>query len=427
MKEDALYLGIDVSKGIAMTHVKRGTAELSVAMIGSKFMGRAHSNAWSQAGKFFDLPMKIRMHAVCARDAKATRAFAARWGWANWSTDWESVVEDDAIELVDVATPNSIHAEQAIAALEAGKHVACEKPLAGTIDDARAMLAAAKKVKRKGVRTFVWYNYRRCPAVALAHQLVREGRLGRIYHVRAAYLQDWGGPDTPLLWRFRKDAAGSGAHGDLNAHIIDMARFITGDAVTEVVGAIAETFIKKREIIEEARGALRQSGRGGRKKAVKRYGRSTVDDCVLFLARFNGGATGSFEATRLAAGNKNRNMIEINGESGSIKFDFERMNELKYYDAREGSDAAMRGWTTIMCTSAAGNHPYSHAWWPDAHVLGYEHGFVNEAADIVSVLGGGEAEVPLPDFEDAFETHLVLEAAMVSAREKRNVMIRELR
>lgn len=416
-----------MKKGIVMARGKRGGTELNVAMIGSKFMGRAHSNAWSQAGKFFDLPMRIRMHTVCAREANATEAFAARWGWANWSSNWESVVKNDDVDLVDVATPNSVHAEQAIGSLEAGKHVACEKPLAGTLHDARAMVAAAKKVKRKGVRTFVWYNYRRCPAVALAHRLVQEGRLGRIYHVRAAYLQDWGGPDTPLLWRFRKDEAGSGAHGDLNAHLIDMARFITGNEITEVVGSIAETFIKKREIIEEARGTLRQSARSGKKKRGKRYGRSTVDDCVLFLARFKGGAVGSFEATRLAAGNKNRNMIEINGEFGSIKFDFERMNELKYYDASSGSDAATQGWTTIMCTSAAGNHPYSHAWWPDAHVLGYEHGFVNEAADIVRMLGGGEAEVPLPDFEDAFETQLVLEAAMVSAREKRSVFIRELR
>src|SRR5690606_29467273 len=215
--------------------------------------------------------------------------------------DYRAMLEDETIELIDIGTPNHVHMEQAMAALEAGKHVACEKPLAGTIDDARAMRDAARRVQRKNQLTFVWYNYRRCPAVALAHQLVKEGRLGRIYHVRAAYLQDWGGPETPLLWRFQGNMAGSGAHGDLNAHIIDMARFITGDEVVEVTGAIEETFIKERETIAAAGGEI--SGKGA-KRSGKKKGKSTGDDCVLFLARFKEGAVATFEATRLATGNQ---------------------------------------------------------------------------------------------------------------------------
>ncbi len=390
-----------------------------VGLIGTKFMGRAHSNAWLNVSRFFDLPRAVEMHAVCGRDRIETPAFARRWGWTNSMTDWRQLVADGQVNLIDVGTPNDVHAEQSIAALEAGLNVACEKPLAGTLAEARQMRDAARKAKK--CQTFVWFNYRRCPAVALAHNLVARGRLGRIYHVRAAYLQEWGGPDTPLVWRFKGDVAGSGAHGDLNAHIIDMARFITGDEVTEVVGSIEETFIKQRVIPGETGAAIKGSaGKGGK----KRMGRSTVDDAVLFLARFKGGAVASFEATRLATGNKNRNTIEINGDRGALRFNFERMNELEFYDAT--SDATTRGWTTIMCTDAA-KHPYAAAWWPDAHVLGYEHGFVNQAADIVRMLAGKKPEVPMPDFEDAYRTQCVLEAAIVSAREKRQVAISEFK
>jgi predicted dehydrogenase len=305
-----------------------------------------------------------------------------------------------------------------IAALEAGRHVACEKPLAGTIADARAMRDAARKAARKGVRTFVWFNYRRCPAVALAHQLVKEGRLGRIFHVRASYLQDWGGPSTPLLWRFQGKLAGSGAHGDLNAHIIDMARFVTGEEVTEVVGALEETFVKERDLVEASGGAI--SGKGAKRAARgRRRGKSTVDDAVLFLARMSGGGVASFEATRLATGNLNRNQIEVNGEKGSLKFDFERMNELEWWD--HTLPARMRGWTRIMCTDAG--HPYAGNYWPAAHVLGYEHGFVSQAADIVMALGRKRPVVPIPDFADAYETQRVLDAAVQCARTRRPVRV----
>jgi len=398
---------------------------LHIALIGARFMGRAHSNAWSQAGRFFELPRLVALHTVAGRDAAALEAFAARWGWLRWTTRWQELADDPSIDLVDIGTPNDLHKDQALLMLAAGKHVACEKPLAGTLADARAMAAAARTARGK---TFVWFNYRRCPAVALAHQLVREGRLGRLYHLRAQYLQSWGGPQTPRVWRFQKKRAGSGAHGDLNAHIVDMARFLTGEEITEVHGAVARTFITERVLPAPEAGALAgarrsasgvaRAGRRVAKAGTRRpaTGRSDVDDAVLFLASLEGGATASFEATRLAHGHQNRNGIELNGEHGSLRFDFEDMNVLSYLDARESPRTA--GWRRIMCTNAAGGHPYAGAWWPDAHVLGYEHGFTNMAADIVSVLCRKQPVVPLPDFADAYETQRVLEAALLSARER---------
>lgn len=385
--------------------------QINVALIGSKFMGRAHSNSYLKVAKFFNLPAEPVMHTVAARHEEDLVEFANRWGWRNFTTDWRLAVGNPEIDLVDIGTPNHLHKEHAVAALQMGKHVACEKPLAGTLDDARAMRREARK--RPKQKTFVWYNYRRCPAVALAHQMIKAGKLGRIYHVRAAYLQSWGGPDTPLLWRFQKKYAGSGAHGDLNAHIIDMARFLTGDEISEVTGAIEETFIRQRNIIKDSAGgeiAGAGSGRG------KKKGRSTVDDCVLFLARFKRGAVASFEATRLATGDKNRNRIEIHGEKGALRFDFERMNELQWYDAT--LSGSIQGWSTINVTRGNDNHPYVAAWWPEAHILGYEHGFVNMAADMMKVLSGHKPLVPLPDFNDAYQTQRVLHAALESARHR---------
>ena len=386
---------------------------INIALIGSKFMGRAHSNAWMSVNKFFDLPRDAIMHTLCAKNTKQTSAFAKKWGWANSTTSFSDIINDDEIDLVDIGTPNFVHADQAIAALEASKHVACEKPLAGTLDDARKMRDAARKAKRKGIQTFVWFNYRRCPAVAFAHKIVQKGKLGKIYHVRAKYLQDWGGPQTPLSWRFDSKLAGSGAHGDLNAHIIDMARFITGDEIVEVSGAVAETFVKEREIV----------GEGG-SRSRKRLGKSTVDDCVLFLTRFKSGAIGSFEATRLATGNQNANQIEINGEKGAIKFNFERMNELQWWD--NTIDSSLRGWSRIMCTNA-GDHPYIDAYWPPAHLIGYEHGFTSQAADIIRMLAGKKPIVPMPDFEDAYQTQRILHAAMISAKQRQAVRMSEVK
>lgn len=391
---------------------------INVALLGSKFMGRAHSNAWSKVAHFFDTDPRPVMHTVAGRNAEELATFASQWGWANASIDWRAVVSEPEIGLVDIGTPNNVHAEQAIAALEAGKHVACEKPLAGTLADAEAMAAAAASATGQ---TFVWYNYRRVPAVALAHQLVRSGAIGRVYHARACYLQSWGGPDTPLLWRFQGDIAGSGAHGDLNAHIIDAVRFVTGEEITTVEGAIEHTFIEEREILDGGAGG-EIGGSGAATAGAK--GQSTVDDAVMFLARLSGGGIASFEASRLATGYHNANRFEIHGERGALRFDFERMNELDFYDA--SGDGQTAGWTTIDVTRGGDGHPYVDAWWPDSHGLGYEHAFVNQAADILTMIGGGAPVVPMPDFADALKTQKVLHAAIESARHRSPVTISDL-
>ena len=272
---------------------------INIALIGSKFMGRTHSNAYLKVHRFFDLPRRPVMHTLAARDPEDTRQFAQRWGWESHSTDWKATVENSEIDLVDIGVPNDKHRDMAIAALEAGRHVACEKPLADNLDSAREMFEAARR--HPDQQTFVWYNYRRCPALAFAHQLVKSGKLGRLYHVRCFYLQDWAGPDTPMLWRFQGDVAGSGSLGDLCAHSIDSARFVTGEEISEVSGAILETFIKERPVLEGGGGEI--SGRGA--KTSQKKARSTVDDAVLFTARFTGGAVATFEATRLSTGDKN--------------------------------------------------------------------------------------------------------------------------
>ncbi|MEA1951424.1 MAG: Gfo/Idh/MocA family oxidoreductase [Planctomycetota bacterium] len=391
--------------------------KVNVALIGQGFMGRTHSNAWGQVTKFFDPPVRPVMHTVFGQEEENPRAFADNWGWQNASTDWPTLVAAPEIDLVDVVTPTYLHADVAKAALAAGKHCASEKPVAATLDGAREMAAAAKAA---GVKTFVFYNYRRCPAVALAHQLVAEGRLGRIRHVRATYLQDWAGEDTPLMWRFKKELCGSGAHGDLNAHIIDMTRFVTGEEITEVAGAISETFIKRRKLLAGTVGGQITAGL----KSSDEEGDVTVDDTVLFLARFSGGAVASFEAARQATGNQNHNTFEINGTKGSLKFNFERMNELEFYDAT--APRVVQGWTTIMCTHGA-DHPYVANWWPDAHLIGYEHGFTNQVYDMMRVLGGEEPTVPIPDFEDAYQTQRVIEAASIAAEERRAVDMGEVK
>ena len=307
----------------------------------------------------------------------------------------------------------------AVAALEAGKHVVCEKPLAATLADARQMRDAARKAKKCGA--WVCYTYRRVPAVALAHRIVRERDLGPLYHIRAVYLQGWASsPDIPLIWRFDKEAAGSGAHGDLGAHIVDMARFITGDEFAEVTGAISHTFIKERVIPTATAGAGIASGvKGGGK-----LGRVLVDDAVLFLARMKSGAVASFESTRFATGDENKNGIEVNFEKGSLRFDFEDLNNLYFFDAT--LPRKLQGWTKIQA-SVPGEHPYAEAWWPTAHPLGYEHTFINQTYDMLQVLAGKKPVVPLADFDDAYETQRVLEAAMVAAKNRCAVKMSEIK
>lgn len=391
---------------------------INVCLIGQKFMGRAHSNAYLKAAKFFDLPAEPVMDTIVARNLPELEKFAKRWGWKHATVDWKAAISDPSIDLVDVTTPNNKHREFVLAALAAGKHVACEKPLAATLEDARIMRDAAKRAKKS--KTFVWYSYRRVPAVALAHRLVKEGRIGRIYHVRAYYLQDWAAPGVPLVWRFSKEQAGSGSHGDLGAHIIDMARFVTGEEMTEVIGAAQDTFIKERTLIDaKAEGGI--SGATG--SSVGKKGKVNVDDQTTFIARMKGGAIATFEATRFATGYHNKNGLEIHGEKGAIRFNFEDMPYLDFFD--RSIDSKVAGWTRIP-VSRAPEHPYAAAWWPTAHHQGYEHTFINMAADICRVLGGEKPEIPIPDFEDAYKTQQVLEAATISASERRAVKISEL-
>jgi predicted dehydrogenase len=396
---------------------------LNVALIGSKFMGRTHSNAYLKVNKFFALPRQVVMHTIAARNAQELEAFAQRWGWCQATTQWRDLCSHDEIDLIDIGVPNNMHRDMALAAIEAGKHVACEKPLADSLDSARVMRDAARKAKRK-LKTFVWYNYRRCPALALAHQLVQAGKIGRIHHVRGFYLQDWAGPDTPMLWRFQGDVAGSGSLGDLCAHSIDAARFVTGEEFTEVSGAYLETFVKERKVLSGGGGAGGEISGGGAATAHKKA-KSTVDDAVVFTARLKGGALATFEATRLSTGDKNANKLEVHGERGAIRFNFERMCELEWYDAT--LDPKLQGWSTLNVSNGNVGHPYADAWWPAAHAIGYEHSFVNQAADMIRAIAGEKPLTPLPDFEDAYETQRVLAAVTLSAKHRAPVKLAEVK
>jgi predicted dehydrogenase len=362
------------------------TNEIGVGLVGYKFMGRAHSNAYRQVGRFFDLELSPRMRAICGREEEAVRSAAATLGWEGYETDYRRLLERDDIDLVDISTPSNTHHEIAIAALEAGKHVLCEKPLANTLDEAHEMLEAAR---RAGKINIVCFNYRRAPAVQLAKKLLEEGRLGEIRHWRAVYLQDWIlDPDFPLAWRLRKEIAGSGALGDLGAHLVDLAHFLVGP-IEKVVGT-SETFIKERPL-EEAPGS-------------SKMGKVTVDDAAAFLVRFENGAMGTFEVTRLAPGRKNHNSFEINGSKGSLIFDLERMNELQVYVVDDPPEA--RGFRTVMVTEP--EHPYMEAWWPPGHIIGYEHTFVHTVKDLLEGIAAGKN--PPPTFEDGYRCQAVLDA-----------------
>jgi predicted dehydrogenase len=374
---------------------------LGVGMVGYAFMGAVHSQAWRTAGRFFDLPLAPAMTALCGRDQGAVTAAAEKMGWASVETDWKQLITRDDVGLVDICTPGDSHAEIAIAALEAGKHVLCEKPLANTVAEAAAMADAAAAAEARGVRSMVAFNYRRVPAVALARQLVEEGRIGTVRHVRAQYLQDWiVDPEFPLVWRLRKEKAGSGALGDIGAHIIDAAQFVAGSTITGVSG-LTETFVTERPLPDASSGLAASGGTGS--------GEVTVDDAALFLARFESGALGSFEATRFATGRKNAMRLEVNGSVGSLAFDFESMNELAFYDGSE--DAATAGFRRILVTEPS--HPYADAWWPPGHGLGYEHTFTHEVVDLVTAIGADRS--PRPSFADGLQVQQVLAAVEQSA------------
>ncbi|MEU6572501.1 Gfo/Idh/MocA family oxidoreductase [Streptomyces sp. NPDC046805] len=384
-----------------------GAPALRVGMVGYAFMGAAHSQGWRTAGRVFDLPLRPVLAAICGRDAAAVRAAADRHGWAAAETDWRALVARDDIDLVDICTPGDSHAEIALAALAAGKHVLCEKPLANTVEEAVAMTEAAEEAYERGQVTMVGFNYRRVPAAALARHMVAEGRLGTLRHVRVSYLQDWlVDPQFPLTWRLRREAAGSGALGDLGAHIVDLAQYLAGERLTGVSG-LTETFVRQRPLPGGPTGGLSAVSAGG-------SGHVTVDDAALFTGRFASGALASFEATRYATGRKNALRIELNGERGSLAFDLERLNELSYHDGTETATHA--GFRRILVTEP--DHPYLKAWWPPGHGLGYEHTFVHQARDLVHAIAEGRR--PDPSFADGLQVQRVL-AAVEESAEKNSV------
>ena len=367
---------------------------LGVGMVGYAFMGRAHSQAWRTVDRVFELPLRPRLAAICGRDEAAAESAAARLGWAATETDWRALIARDDVQLIDIAAPGSLHAPIAIAALQAGKHVLCEKPLANTLAEAERMAAAADAAFPSGARAMVGFNYRRVPALALARRLVEQGRIGTLRHVRAVYLQDWlVDPDSPLTWRMQADQAGSGALGDLGAHIVDLARFLTGDEITGV-SAVSATFVEQRPLAD-----------------AEGTGQVTVDDAVVFSARFGSGALGSFEATRYAAGRKNGLRIELNGAAGSLAFDLERLNELEFYDGDVADGGATGGFRRILVTEP--EHPYLSGWWPPGHTLGWEHTFTNQARDLLTAIADGGQ--PAPSFGDGLAVQRALDAVQRSA------------
>lgn len=381
--------------------------QVRIAMVGYKFMGKAHSHAFHDIPMFFPAAPRPVLKAICGRNESAVRQAAARFGWEEAVTDWRALVERDDIDLIDINAPSDAHKEIAIAAAKAGKAIFCEKPLALTLADAKEMLAAAEAA---GVSHMVGFNYRFAPAVQLAKKLIDEGRLGRIYHFRAQFLQDWlVDPEFPLVWRLDKRIAGSGAHGDLGAHLIDMARFLVGE-MTEVVG-MGETFVTERPFPGEMHGLSASADASAAK------GKVTVDDATLFMARFASGALGSFEATRFAAGHRCTNAFEINGSLGSVKFDFERMNELQVYFASDPSD--VQGFRRVLATDPA--HAYAEAWWPPGHTIGYEHTFIHEMVECLQALQ--ENRLPVPNFHDGVLCQAVLEAVERSVEQKRWIRI----
>lgn len=372
---------------------------LNVALIGYAFMGRAHSNAYRQVGHFFpDLPYELKRKVLVGRTDAAVKKAALELGWDETSTDADAVIKRADIDVIDIGTPNDSHFDLAMKAIKAGKIVLCEKPLAMTTKEARTMAAAAKKA---GVPNLIWHNYRRAPAATTAAQLIAEGKIGEIRHVRAVYLQDWLIDDAcPYTWRMNVKTCGSGAHGDLNAHLIDMTRFLTGLEFTEVVGQ-SETFIKQRRLPD---------GKG--------KGTVDVDDAFQFLAKLSNGAVASYEATRAAFGRKNYNRIEINGTKGSLVWNFERMNELEFFDGTE--DARVQGFRTIMCMNG-GAHAYAGNYWPDGHIIGYEHTFINTLADfVVSLKTKKEFR---PNFADGVASEEVLDAAIESVKKRKWVTV----
>ncbi|MGE3315168.1 MAG: Gfo/Idh/MocA family protein [Planctomycetaceae bacterium] len=369
------------------------TKPLNIGMIGYGFMARAHSNAYLRVNNFFDLPYRPVLKAVCARNEEQAKAFAAKWGYESIETDWQKLIARKDIDAVDICTPNNLHHDIAIAAAKAGKMVLCEKPLSMDTAEGQEMVDVIEKA---GVPNIVWYNYRRVPAVTLAKRLIDEGRLGRIFHYRAVFLQDWTiSADLPQggqgLWRLDAKSAGSGVTGDLLAHCIDTALWLNGSIKN--VSAMTETFIKER-----------QHNLTGKKEKVE------IDDACAFLARFSNGSLATFESTRYARGHKALYTFEINGEKASIKWDLHDLHRLEYFD--HSDEGKIRGWRSIHVTD--GDHPYMDKWWVPGLAIGYEHSFVHQVADFLEGVGSGKPAGPT--FRDALETQKVCDAVLKSAK-----------
>jgi predicted dehydrogenase len=367
------------------------STELNVGIVGTKFMGRAHSNAWIDVPYWFDLPARPVLRAACGRNVSDLEAFAKRFGWQTTETSWEQLVTRDDIDLVDICTSNVTHMPIAVAAAEAGKHVFCEKPIAMNADEARQMLDAAREA---GVRHMVAFNYRRVPAVILAKQLIEEGKIGQIRHFNAVYYQDWlVDLDSSFVWRHDVKEGGSGAHGDMNAHTVDLARYLVGEI--EAVSGAKEIFVKERPL---------DDGTG--------MGTVTADDALCFIAKFCDGALGTFMATRFATGRKNYLRLEIFGSEGALVFNLERLNELEFYSRAD--EEKEQGFRTIMVTEES--HAFISVWWPPGHIIGWEHTFIHEVRDLLLAIDKGE---PVhPDFYDGLRCQQVLDAALKSADER---------
>ncbi|MFF0903185.1 UNVERIFIED_CONTAM: Gfo/Idh/MocA family oxidoreductase [Kocuria sp. CPCC 205316] len=367
----------------------REPAALGVAVLGYSFMGKAHSNAWRNVNAFYPTP-RVAQKVLSGRDAGHVAEAARRYGWEESGTDWRSVLERDDIHVVDICTPGHLHADMAVAALEAGKHVLVEKPLANTVAEAERMVAAAAAARARGVRSMVGFNYRRVPALALARELIADGRVGRVRQVRVSYLQDWLADEhAPMTWRLRRETAGSGALGDLASHAVDQVRFLLDSPVTSVSGTVT-TFVPTRE------------GAAGPEPV-------TVDDAAWATLRTASGAVVSLEVSRCATGRKNALEIEVYGSLGGLRFDLERLNELHLFDTAAAPDT--RGYNRILVTEDT--HPYVGAWWPAGHVLGWDHTFTSQAADLLRAIETGTPAAP--GFEDGLEVQRVLGAVTDSA------------
>lgn len=374
--------------------------KINIGLVGAGFMGRTHSNAFLHAPRFFDFPYQLVLKTICARNAEGARAFASRWGYERFDTDWRKLVDSPEIDLIDVASPNDTHAEIAIAAANAGKIVLCEKPMGRNPKESEAMV---KAVEKAGVPNMVWYNYRRVPAVMLAKQLIDDGRLGRIFHYRTVFLQDWTiSADLPQggagLWRLDASVSGSGVTGDLLAHNIDTALWLNGPI--DEVTAMTETFIKSRK-----------HTLSGKEEPVR------IDDASAFLARFKNGSLATFEATRYARGHKALYTFEINGEQASIQWNLHDLHRLEYFDHRD--EGRLRGWRSIHVTDS--DHPYMKQWWVPGLQIGYEHTFIHQAADFFAALGEGKSAPPT--FSDALLTDYVTGAVLESAANRQWVKV----